>query len=100
MKEILTVDNVSDLRILALEEIGDCCISYALMKHLTKIIRKTERVILQSYQLREVSRDAERYRWLRENIQPDYNLPGEYYLCDEDTSTWDGTIDAAMENSR
>ncbi len=39
--------------------------------------------------------DAERYRWLKENIELGYELPGGYYIPDEDTDTWDKTIDAA-----
>ncbi|MFT0533972.1 hypothetical protein ACMHYJ_14255 [Castellaniella hirudinis] len=42
-------------------------------------------------------KDAERYRWLKANIQDDYTLPGGYYIPDEDTGTWDKTVDTAME---
>lgn len=39
--------------------------------------------------------DAERYRFLKDNIQEGYELPGAYYIDDGDTSSWDKTIDAA-----
>jgi hypothetical protein len=39
--------------------------------------------------------DAERYRWLKANIEEGYELPGAYYIDDGDTSNWDKTIDAA-----
>jgi hypothetical protein len=39
--------------------------------------------------------DAERYRWLKANIKEEYELPGGYYIPDEDTDSWNKTIDAA-----
>lgn len=42
-------------------------------------------------------KDAERYRWVKANLQANYDLPGIYYLPDE-TYMWDATVDAAMKD--
>lgn len=42
------------------------------------------------------ARDASLYRWLKTNIQPGYELPGGFYIDDEDTESWDRTIEAAQ----
>jgi hypothetical protein len=45
-----------------------------------------------------LAKDAERYRWLKENIREDYDLSDDnpcYHLSDDPTH-WDSTIDAAM----
>ncbi|CUJ30080.1 hypothetical protein HGQ98_01750 [Achromobacter ruhlandii] len=41
------------------------------------------------------TRDASFYRWLKANMRPGYELPGGYYIDDEDTESWDRTIEAA-----
>ena len=40
--------------------------------------------------------DAKRYRWARDNIQPDHDMPGGFWLSDEGGESWDRTIDAAI----
>jgi hypothetical protein len=45
------------------------------------------------------ARDAERYRFARDNIRTDHNLPGMYYLSDTG-KTWDKTIDSAMKEAK
>lgn len=42
-------------------------------------------------------RDAALYRWLKANIRPGYELPGGYYIDDENTDSWDRTIEAAKQ---
>lgn len=44
----------------------------------------------------ELRKDAGRYRFARDNIREDHELPGGYYLCDEGGQYWDNTIDDAM----
>ncbi|WP_447988308.1 hypothetical protein [Achromobacter spanius] len=46
------------------------------------------------------AQDAERYRWLRDNIQPDHDMPGGFWLSDTGGDSWDKTIDAAMDYLR
>ena len=62
-----------------------------------EIARAIEQAVLQSPEVQALRKDAQRYRWLKANIQDDYALPGGYYIPDEDTETWDKTVDAAME---
>jgi hypothetical protein len=45
------------------------------------------------------ARDAERYRFARENIREGHELPGSFYLSDSGAG-WDKTIDAALANQK
>lgn len=63
----------------------------------TQIAWTAWQAVLQSPEIRALRKDAERYRWLKENIMEQYNLPGSYYLPDDAPEVWDRTIDAAME---
>jgi hypothetical protein len=71
----------------AIEHIRDAQSLNASTDHVKKI-EKNERD--------EDKRDARRYRFIRDNIQKDHDLPGGFYLCDEGGISWDKTIDAAM----
>lgn len=45
--------------------------------------------------------DAERYRFIRDNIREDHALPGGYYLTDKRSKIgWDKTIDTAMKEAK
>lgn len=44
--------------------------------------------------------DAARYRWARDNIQPDHDMPGGFWLSDEGGESWDRTIDAAIADQQ
>lgn len=46
-----------------------------------------------------IEKDAARYRWLKQNIESDHDLPFGYWL-DDTGKTWDKTIDAAMQESQ
>lgn len=58
------------------------------------------RAALQSPEVQAWKRDAELYRWVKNNIKEGYEFDGGYYISDEDTSNWDRTIRAAMEQQK
>lgn len=47
----------------------------------------------------ELRKDAERYRFIKAAVCEGYELPGGYYLADDETTNWDRTIDASMSEA-
>lgn len=48
----------------------------------------------------QAAKDAERYRYARNNIKEDYMLSGSLWLSDQGGISWDKTIDAAIQQSK
>lgn len=63
-------------------------------------VRNVEQAVLQSPEAQALREQAGLYQWIKKNIKEGYEFDGGYYISDTDTSNWDRTVRAAMEQQK